>query len=133
MISKSSRLPENEQVPFGDHQPKIEIVRCPQQKSECVAQLPTINQCFNESQQMRLSKDYRLSIQALERAFECTYQMSDADCDACARMFRDLIITTLETLQAELRELTSGWFGARDYQTALDEATHVLQTFRIKR
>lgn len=132
MASKLSRSLQNEEVPFGDYQPKIEIVRCPQQKGECVAQLPLINQYFQESQQLRLNKDYRHSVQVLAKAFECTFEMRESCCDSCAVMFRQLIIATLEAIQRELHELTSGWFGARDYEMALNEATHVLQACRIR-
>lgn len=132
MASKLARSSENEEVHFSDYQPKIEIVRCPEQKSECVAQLPQINRWFNESQQLRLNKDYRQCIKALEQAFECTFGMQEKGCETCAGMFRQLILTTLEELLNELRQLTSGWLGARDYRAALDEATHVLQACRIR-
>ena len=117
---------------MSDDPSKIEIVRCPRQKSECVAQLQLINQCFDISQQLRLNKDYLHSIEVLEKAFECTWEMRENSCQGCATLFRQLIIATLETIRNELHQMTSGWFGAHDYQSCLDQATQSLQACRLR-
>lgn len=133
MVRKSMAAWKNEDIHLSDYQSKIEIIRCPQQKKECVPQLPLINRCFSESQQLRMNKDYRHSIQVLEQAFELTFDMCEGGCETCSSMFRSVIISTLETIQSDLQGLTTGRFSVCDYKTVLEYVTQVLQAFRNRK
>lgn len=113
-----------------DFQPKFEILICPNNKKECIPQLPVINQYFNESQLYFLDKDYKHSIENLRQAYAITFEIKDPACLKCADVFRANIISSLENIHSELQRLTSGWFKARRYQSSLELVIQVLKEYK---
>ena len=116
-----------EELYFRNYQPKIEIINCPTDHQQCVAQLPFINQCFYESQQAFLSKDYERAIEQLKLAFDSTFEASQPCCSHCQHLFRSTIIDSLETIETDLKKMTSGWLKASQHKGNFQLATKTLE------
>lgn len=132
MGRKLFSLTEDRSIYFNDTLDKIEIENCPSDKKECVRQLPEINKCFLESHYARLDKDYLKSIESLQLAFEITYQIDELSCDRCAGLFRSIVISSMETLCSDLKDMTSGWFSAKHYRKSFQQATTLLEEMKRK-
>lgn len=116
-----------------EYQPKIEMLRCPNNKNDCIPQLPVINQYFKESQLFLFDKDYKHSIDTLRQAYTTTLEITDSSCDKCADLFRLNIISSLENIHSELHKITSGWFKAKRYRSDLEQVTKVLKEYKTRK
>jgi len=120
----------SEEAHYSDLQPKIEIVNCPNDKSECVAQLPVINQHFHESHDSFLNKDYKSSIAILKRAYDTTYEIQESSCKNCTGLFRSTIISSLENIHLDLQKMTTGWFKSKRFRSSYELSALVLEELR---
>lgn len=107
---------------------KIQLLSCPHECRNCRLVLVDINRLFNESEHYQSSKEYRLSILCLKKAFEKTFEIRERIEQECARLFRFTVIESLENIRHELKKMTSGLFAKSRYkdsyllaETTLDE------------
>lgn len=127
---KSNILRMAEKGLAKDYQPKFEVLICPNNKKDCVPQLPLINQYFNDSQVFCINKDYHSTIENLRHAYEITFEIKDPACLKCADIFRSTIISSLENIHSDLQKMTSGWFKANRYRSSLELVTQVLKEYK---
>lgn len=132
MSRKGFLLGTDEVKYFHSDEDKIELVHCPEDKKECVKQLPDINHYFQESHQGRMDKDYLKAIEALKHAFDITYDIKEDSCATCSRFFRSTIISSMEIIYSDLKDLTSGWFSNKGYKPAFEKATQVLEEMNLR-
>lgn len=132
MSRKGLSLVVDEGRYFHSEENKIELVHCPNDKKECVKQLPIVNRYFQESHQARMDKDYLKAIEALQHAFDITYDIEEDSCAACSRFFQSTIISSMEIIYSDLKDLTSGWFSNKGYKPARVKATQVLEEMNQK-
>lgn len=132
MSRKGFSLAEDEVKYFHSDEDKIELVHCPFDKKECVEQLPDINRYFHESHQGRMDKDYVKAIEALQHAFDITFYIQQSTCTECSGLFRSTIISSMDVLLSELKDLTSGLFRNKRYLPAFEKATHTLKEMKGK-
>lgn len=127
MSRKGLSLAVDEVGYFRIEEDKIELVHCPNDKKECVTQLPIVNRYFQQSHQGRMDKDYLKAIEALQHAFDLTWDIQESTCAECAGLFRSTIVSSMEIIYSDLKDLTSGWFSNKRYKPALEKAAQVLQ------
>jgi hypothetical protein len=127
MSRKGLSLAVDEGGYFHSEENKIELVHCPNDKKECVKQLPEINRYFQESHQGRMDKDYLKAIEALQHAFDITWDIQESACAECAELFRSTIVSSMKIIYSDLKDLTSGWFSNKKYKPAFEKATQVLE------
>jgi hypothetical protein len=108
------------------------VVNCPPDQEICIEQLALINQCFLESRQSHLKKDYQGAIEALRLAFNATFEIREPSCLAYREKFRSTIISSLENIHSDLKEMTTGWFKAKRFQSSFELADRVLEDCRMK-
>lgn len=132
MSRKLFSLAVDEAVYFNSDEDKFELVHCPYDKKECVKQLPEINKYFHESHQGRLDKDYFKAIEALKHAFDITYDIQEYTCTNCVGIFHSTIVSSMEIIRSELKDLTTGWFSNKRYVPAFEMATDVLKEMNQK-
>lgn len=127
MSRKAFSLSTDEIKYFHTDEDKMELVHCPEDKNECVKQLPDINRYFHESHQARMDKDYLKATEALKHAFDITYDIEEDSCATCSRFFRSTVISSMEIIYSDLKDLTSGWFSNKRYIPAFEKASQVLK------
>jgi len=68
---------------------------------------------YKDSQNYQQNKDYQFSVQALERAFEETFELQKSTCINCANVFQAEIIDSFKNIEDELYKMSGGLFGRR--------------------
>ena len=114
---------------FNDNSDKIEVLSCPRKEMICQEQLSVVNMCYVQSEQSMRDKDFHRSIDTLREAFYKTTELVDLPCNKCARLFRSTITESVEDLHNELKKMTSGIFGNKNYQSSLKKSVDVLNEF----
>lgn len=132
MSSSIFSLTVEESIYFSDDLPKIEVVNSPQDKGAYAEQLSVINQFFLEAHHFHLEKDYQSSIEALKSAFYTTFEIKESSCLQYAEMFRSTIISSMENIHSDLKQMTTGWFKVKRLKSSFELATVVLDECRIK-
>jgi hypothetical protein len=107
-------------------QDKFEIVKCPKKEIVCQQQLSVINKIYVDTEFYRSEKDYKSSIETLRNAFYITTELTETACTKCAEAFRTEVIKSIENIYSELRKITSGYFGNKNYRQSLTLAENVL-------
>lgn len=130
MSRKGFSLVADEMMYFHSDEDKIELVHCPFDKKECVKQLPDINRYFHESHLGRMDKDYLKAIEALKKAFDTTFAIQENSCEECSHLFRSTILSSMDVLLSELKDLTTGWFSNKRYMPAFEKATHTIKEMK---
>lgn len=102
---------------FNDSEDKIELTHCEADGVNCKDHLSVINKSYKESDNFLRNKDYKKSIEALERAFEKTFELQQSQCKKCANLFRTTVIQSLEDMHKELKKSTTGLFRAKRYKS----------------
>jgi hypothetical protein len=115
LFSKSVIDPEN----YNDKKDKIELLSCPGKEIKCKEQLTLINKIYVDTEYYLSEKYYQRSIETLKSAFYITTELTDHPCFKCAELFRSTIIESLENIQNELKNSTSGFFGSKNLKSSL--------------
>jgi hypothetical protein len=107
---------------------KFELVSCPRNGKNCSKHLITINKNYSDSNLFHQNKEYHRSIEALNDAFNKTFELNESTCANCARTFRYSIIQSLKNIHLELQDMSSGFFKKNDYKSSFVLADNVLNT-----
>ena len=114
---------------LNEKQDKIELLSCPRNGRICQEHLAVVNKCYVVSEHYRKEKDYERSIDTLKSAFYKTTELVELPCSKCASLFRSTITESLENIQNELENMSTGIFGKKRYQTGYHHAGKVLRDF----
>lgn len=109
---------------------KFELVKCPRNGRNCKHQLIEINKKYSDSDYFYQNKEYQESIEALNIAFNKTFELNEETCANCARTFRYAIIQTLQNIHIELESMTNGLFKKNRYRSSYILAENVLNDFQ---
>ncbi len=111
----------------------IHLESCPENGDNCQAHRAIINKCLNNSFDSFLQSQYEKSINELKVAFEQTLDMEQKTCAKCAELFRLRITTSLEQIQGELQQMTSGFFKSTRHKPSLKYATTVINELKERK
>jgi len=110
-------------------QDKIELLVCHAGGHKCKEHLSMINDCYLEANNYHFEKDYLNSIESLKRAFFKTTQLNEESCVKCAVLFRSAITQSIENINGELQNLTTGFFRKKRllpiYKASCDALTDI--------
>jgi hypothetical protein len=115
---------------LNDKQNKIEFVKCPKKEMKCKEQLTVINKIYIDTEFYRREKDYKSSIETLKNAFYITTELTEKPCTKCAEVFRATVIDSLENIHSELKNITTGIFGNKKYQSSLTLSQNALNELK---
>lgn len=110
----------------------IHLESCPQNGDNCKAHRAVINDCLKNSFDCLLDSQYEKSINELKTAFEKTLDMEHETCAKCAELFRLRITASLEQIQGELQQMTTGFFKSSRHKPSLEYATTVINELKGK-
>jgi hypothetical protein len=131
----------NNSVPFSlteqtkqkaDHkqQVKIELLICQRGGYNCKEHLSLINEYYVEADNYHFDKDYLNSIESLKCAFFKTIDLNQDSCVNCAKLFRSTITQSLENINGELKNLTSGLLSKKRYHKSYMASCDVLNEIK---
>lgn len=109
---------------------KIELMVCKSGGHTCKEHLKVINQRYSEATFFHSEKDYLNSIKSLKSAFFITNELTQEKCIGCAALFRSTITQSLQNINSELHNLTSGFFRRKRYQNSYIESCNVLNELK---
>jgi hypothetical protein len=109
---------------------KIELLVCQTGGHKCKEQLSVINECYLEANNYHFDKDYLNSIESLKSAFFKTTDLNQDSCLNCAKFFRSTITQSLENINIELQNLTTGIFRKKHYQKIYCASREVLNEIK---
>jgi hypothetical protein len=115
---------------FNDKEGFIEVESCPVGVMFCTEHLAFINKKMRFSRSHWINKNYLLAIEELKLAYNKTTELNQTSCMQCADLFRSTITNSLETIQEDLHEMTTGFFKARRFQASYELATRTLKEFK---
>lgn len=107
-------------------QDKIELLVCNSGSQNCKEHLSVINKCYADAHIFQLEKDYLNSIESLKSAFYKTTNLQEASCLKCADFFRSTIAKSIENINDELQNLTSGLISNKRYLLSYEKSRTVL-------
>ena len=105
---------------------KFELIKCPRDGRNCKHHLVEINKKYSDSNFFYQNKEYQESIEALNVAFNKTFELNQETCTNCARTFRYAIIQSLQNIHTELGSMTNGLFKKNRYRSSYILAENVL-------
>lgn len=117
---------------FHDHDDSIKLKYCPSGGENCHGQMAYMNNRLLLSQKFIENKEFIRAIDFLQEAFDSTFDLTENQCQRCAKLFRDSIIKTLIHLVADLEEMTRGLFRKKVYKIDLALAKQTLQQLQDK-
>ncbi len=115
---------------FDDSQDKIQLVGCKKDHQVCLNYLPEINRLMKESDVLYRDRDYIRSLEALDKAYNKTFELKNTDCSKCARLFRSTIVGSLEDMNHELQGMSKGLFRTARYQSSSIKAEQLLAKYK---
>jgi len=133
MSTKKERvftLSEKESEYFEDKSNSIELVRCSMGGVNCVNHRAVINKNILASRKFLLNKDYQRSIEILKEAYYTTSDLQQSTCINCGKLYRCMVMQTLENIHSELKKMTNGWLFPNRYKSSYELASIVLEEFR---
>jgi len=109
---------------------KIELLVCQAGGHNCQEHLSVINECYLEANYYHFDKDYLNSIESLKSAFFKTTDLNQESCVNCAKLFRTTITRSLENINGELKNLTSGFLNKKRYHRSYQASCDVLNEIK---
>lgn len=109
---------------------KIELIMCNTGPQNCKEHLQKINKCYVEAHDYRLENDYSSSIESLKCAFYKTCDLQEDTCKKCVEFFRSTITKSVENINVELQDLTTGIFINRNYVLSFNKSSDFLQDIK---
>lgn len=106
---------------LSQRQEKFELVSCPTKKVFCDDVLPKINELYAESETARINKEYQRSVELLQQAYYKTQELKETSCAGCVSFFQSSINETLELVQKELHDMSTGIFHRKGYQIVYEK------------
>jgi len=118
------------QNPEKKNHVKIELMVCKAGGHNCKEHLNVINQHYSEATFYHSEKDYFNSIKSLKSAYFITDDLNQESCVRCAALFRSTITESLQSINKELHNLTSGFFRKKRYYKCYVESCNVLNELK---
>jgi hypothetical protein len=112
------------------HHVKIELLVCQAGGHTCKEHLSVINECYLEANNYHFDIDYLNSIESLKCAFFKTNDLNQDSCVNCAKLFRSTITQSLENINGELKNLTSGLLSKKRYHKSYMASCDVLNEIK---
>lgn len=109
---------------------KFELMVCQAGGHNCREHLKVINQHYSEATFYHSEKDYTNSIKSLKNAYFVTDDLNQDSCVRCADLFRSTITDSLQSINKELHNLTSGFFRKKRYINCYVESCNVLNELK---
>jgi hypothetical protein len=109
---------------------KIELLVCQAGGQNCKEHLSIINDCYLNANNYHFDKDYLNSIESLKSAFFKTTDLNQDSCVNCAKLFRSTITRSLENINGELKNLTSGLLRKKRYHKSYLASCEVLKEIK---
>jgi len=119
---------KNDKIVNGNEN-KIELLSCVQGSQSCKEHLLFINKNYSKSHNYYLEKDYLNSIEMLKSAYYKAVELQESQCAQCSSVFRSAITQSLENINKELQEMTSGIFKNKRYLFSYKKSCAVLNDF----
>lgn len=113
------------------NQLKIELLVCQAGGHNCREHLTEINECYLDANNYHFDKDYLSSIESLKSAFFKTTDLNQESCVNCAKLFRTTITQSLENINNELHNLTTGIFSKKRYHRSYQASCEVLNEIKL--
>ena len=117
-------------LPDKKNNVKIELMVCQAGGHNCREHLRVINEHYSEATFYHSEKDYINSIKSLKNAYVITDDLNKESCIRCAALFRSTITDSLQSINKELHNLTSGFFRKKRYITSYVESCNVLNELK---
>lgn len=121
---------QTEHKPGNKQHFKIELLVCQAGGHNCKEHLSAINDCYLEANNFHFDKDYLNSIESLKCAFFKTSDLNQDSCVNCAKLFRSTITQSLENINSELQNLTTGLFRKKRYHKSYIASREVLNEIK---
>jgi NAD-dependent dihydropyrimidine dehydrogenase PreA subunit len=118
---------EKSDVKLNENSESIQLENCPQGGFLCVEQLSLINKKMSNSRQYWTNKEFAQAIEELKIAYRKTYEINHSTCIQCADLFRATIRKSMEAIQKDLQDMTSGIFKANRYKPSLELVSTALK------
>lgn len=118
---------EKSDVKLNGNSESIQLESCPQGGFLCVEQLSLINKKMSTSRQYWTNKEFVQAIEELKIAYRKTFEINQSTCIQCADLFRATIRKSMEAIQKDLQDMTSGLFKAKRYQPSLEMVSAALK------
>lgn len=115
---------------FKYNEEVIKVESCPKGQTDCDEQLTMINRSLVLARKFKEDKLYTRAIASIREAFDATFTIKPQECFRCGKFLRGTIINTLEYTIQELKDLTGGLFGNRNYKSDLKEAESLLEELK---
>ncbi len=109
---------------------KIELMVCQAGGHNCREHLRVINEHYSEATFYHSEKDYINSIKSLKNAYVITDDLKQDSCVRCAALFRSTITDSLQNINKELHNLTTGFFRKKRYINSYVESCNVLNELK---
>lgn len=129
-IKRLFSISEKENKYFDDKHEYIELESCKHDGRICMERRALINHQMRTSRRLWLNKNYQHSIEELKDAFYNTSELDQPSCIQCAQLFRSTITRSMENIHDDLREMTTGFFKIKRFQSNLDLASSILKEFK---
>lgn len=111
---------------YNSKEDKIELLSCNSGTESCKEHILIINKCYVDAKSYHLEKDYLNTIESLKNAFLMSCDLRHDSCLECANLFRSIIAKSLESINEELLNLTTGIIKNKRYIKSYKESCSVL-------
>jgi hypothetical protein len=129
-IMKLFSISEKESKYFNDKEGFIEIESCPVGGMICTEHLAFINKKIRFARSHWLNKNFVLAIEELKIAYYKTAEINEPSCVQCAALFRTTITNSMEAIHDDLKDMTTGFFRAKRFQSSYELAAITLKEFK---
>jgi hypothetical protein len=117
---------------FQDSEDTIKLRNCPNEGNFCRGQMAYMNNRLLLVRKFIENKEFIRAIDFFAEAFDSTYDLREAQCQSCAKLFRGSIVKSLGHLVSDLEEMTKGFFSRKKYKTDLTLAKKLWQELQDK-
>lgn len=115
---------------FRDDEDIIKLESCKNDGDACQMQMRLMNDSLVLARKFIEKKEYTNALQEYRKAYLSTHELRKMPCLKCADLFRDVITKSLEKIVSELKRMTRGFWGNKNYLFDLSEAEKLLETMR---
>lgn len=115
---------------FENENGPIKLESCPRNGKKCQDQRTNINACLLSSFAYFSDRQYRDSIDELKVAYHKTFEITESPCVKCANLFRQRIMQSLEQVENELQQMSSGLFWTKRHKPNYEYANSTIRELK---
>jgi hypothetical protein len=127
---KRTRIVLKDSDYFRDNEDVIKLEFCKNEGDACKVQMRLMNDSLVLARKFIEKKEYKNALQEIKNAYFSTSELQDLQCLKCADLFRDIILKSLEKIVTDLKKLTRGFWGNKNYLFDLSEAEKLYETLK---